>query len=280
MHAVLGMRTLCLPLVAGLFIAGCASDAETRKRRAPGEGLSSEHSYRPGQHSLGGDDREDGIKVEQEQGVLSQGDVDRALEKHQAALVACYDRAGEARKYASGEVNLRFLVSGTGAVSDVLVLESSLGNYPVERCLVVEGRKLALPAPSGGKGTDFDYNLRFRSTGEVSVVEWEENALTKDVSALSPSLGTCGAVGSQEVRARVYIKPGGEVVSAGLSSEGPLEPMAAMCVVEQIRKWKLPDDTGHLVRTSFVVPDAPRAAATPEPKKYSSRRMARRTSRR
>lgn len=228
--------------------------------------------YRPGQLAIGDDEgsANDGMKIESEHGTLDQQEIDAVMDRHVRQLVACYERAGDARRYAAGDVVLRFLIAPTGAVNDVLVIENSLGNYPVERCLVVEGRKIPFPRPGGSKDADFEYALKFRSTGEVAVVDWDADALNKDVAAQMASLSSCGALGGVEVRAVAYIEPTGAVASVGLLSQDRLDVMAAMCVVEQIRKWRLPGDAGHMVRTSFAVSGRGAAAHT-EPTRTAPR---------
>jgi len=51
-------------------------------------------------------------------------------------MVDCFDRAGDARRYLSGQVVLRFVVEANGSVSDIHVIKNELGNYAVERCLI------------------------------------------------------------------------------------------------------------------------------------------------
>src|SRR5262245_26916775 len=264
------------------LLAGCAGDAPTRRDdsslSASGQGGGA-RGFRPGTRPVGGDEPEDGLVVENELGSLNQQDVDRALERHVSTLVRCYERAGDAQKFAEGEVVLRFLVAGTGAVSYVLVVKNSLGNYAVERCLVVEARRIVFPSPGGRKETDFEYSLRFRSSGEIGVVAWDGDVFNKDLIALSPPLASCGPVGGT-VRVVAYIQPGGAVASLGLSSPDPIDSQAAICVVEQMRSWKLPADTTHVVRTDF--PLVISAAAAPSPTRPSQlvKRSSRRSSRR
>jgi TonB family protein len=201
----------------------------------------------------GADEDAGGVQVAQQLGYLSQGDVEGAIERHARTLFRCYERAGEAQSYAQGDVVLRFMVLRTGQVRDVLVVSSELGNYAVERCLVVEGRAIPFPPPDGNQDTDFEYTLKFRASGERSVVNWDAEAMAKDLDAQAASLAACGPPGSDPVQAVAYVRPGGAVVSVGLSSEGALDIMNAMCVVEQIRKWRLPADGRHIVRTTFPI---------------------------
>jgi hypothetical protein len=233
---------------------GLASEPGLRVPIIEGGEAPAARPYRPGEMPVGGglgNEKDSEVGLGFEKGYLNQNDVNEVLEKHASQLTSCYDRAGAARKYAAGSVTLRFLVGESGQVDDVLVVGSDLGNYMVERCLVVEGRKLPFTAPGGGKGADFEYSVEFRSTRQQHVVERPTERLRRTLAARLPSLGRCGAPGEKPVEAVAYITPAGKVVSVGLQSAGRLDTVAAMCVVGTIRRWRLPGDKGHLVRTSF-----------------------------
>src|SRR6185295_5021035 len=111
------------------------------------------------------------MEVDNELGVVQTEDVEAALEGHRDEIRDCYQRAGRAQRYAQGKVVLRFLIGGSGRPDDVLVVESNLGNYDVERCLVDVGRRIAFKAPEGHKATTFDYPVEFRSTNEMTVLD-------------------------------------------------------------------------------------------------------------
>ena len=245
-------------VVAALGCAGATtSSSDDSGSLAAAAAEASGKPYHPGEMPVEGpglgNEADSQVKLDFEKGYLNQNDVNAIIEKHVGTLTACYDRAGAARKYAAGAVRLRFLVGDDGAVQDVLVVGSDLGNYMVERCLVVEGRKIPFAAPGGGRGADFEYSVEFRSTQQHHVVERPTERLRRTVAARLPTLGRCGRPGEKAVDAVAYITPRGQVVSVGLQSEGRLDTMAAMCVVGQIRRWRLPGDKGHLVRTSFSV---------------------------
>jgi hypothetical protein len=250
-------------------LVGCASKPPQQDRKVGRVGESSGYnaSYRPGSTLLpgAGEKDDDGLVVRNEKGALDQSEVDRILDRHSGALGACYDRAGAAQKYAAGDVLLHFFVSSTGAVSDVIVSQSALGNYAVERCLVFRGRKIVFPAPGGKKATDFEYSLLFRSSGELPVVDRDEDEYAQDFAQLAPQLAACGPLGSRRARAVVYVEPGGTVGSVGLEAEEPLDDDAALCVVEQIQGWPLPNSGSHVVRTSFAVAPLPTAPPVSKP---------------
>jgi hypothetical protein len=250
------MRSSWHTTLGALLVASCASTAPPETE---GQGKL-DPDWRPGGTKLPGSDDSDGMTIDRAKGALQQRDVDKVLDKQVRSLTPCYEQAGSAQKYAGGDVKLRFFVTSSGDVSNVLVTESDVGNFEVERCLVTEGRKLKFPPPEGSKATDFEYALRFQPSGNARVVEWDDGALAREVAQLSPRLAACGSLGPKPVRAVVYIQPGGTVGSVGLACGGPIDVQASTCAVEQIRKWKLRDDRQHIVRAGFTVSAAPAPA--------------------
>lgn len=229
--------------------------------------------WRPGGARIPIGEEDDGMEVEGTKGALDQRDVDKVLDERVRSLTPCYQQAGAAQRYAAGDVKLRFFVTSLGEVSNVLVVSSAIGNYEVERCLVTEGRKLKFPPPRGEKATDFEYALRFQASGEEKVVDWDDDVLAREAAQRAGQLASCGRLGPKPVRAVVYIQPGGAVASVGLACPGPMDQEASACAVEQIRKWRLPDDRKHIVRASFMV-------GAPAPAAPSRARAAKRAGRR
>lgn len=241
-----------------LGLVGCGSSQDAQRSANPlAQTGAMDTNYRPGSHTIhtAGEDDDDasGMSVQAEQGTLDQGDVDRAIEGRWRALQGCYDRAGGMQHYVGGQVLLRFLVAPSGQVSDILVVENALGNYAIERCLVVEGRRITFAAPKGGKAAQFEYPIKFRSTGETAVVDWQPESIRDQIGPLWNSFTPCPSLGPEAVSAVVYIQPDGAIGSAGLVSAGPIDPEAGVCALEQVRKWRLSGDAGHVIRTSFAM---------------------------
>jgi TonB family protein len=237
-------------------VAGCASDEGARRsgehERA---GIRKEDENSPTGETRRRADDPSGMHLETELGVLETADVEETLQGHLADVRACYRRAGKAQDYAGGRVLLRFLVAGDGHVDDVWVVESSLGNYSVERCVVDIGRHLVFGAPTGNRATTFEYPIEFRSTNQMAVLDIDGLKVEHDIAAFLPQLASCGRVASQAVAAIMYIEPNGFPGSVGLAAGATLDEAAADCVVQTIRRWKmsavLPD---HVLRANFTIP--------------------------
>src|SRR4051794_14831446 len=97
--------TLASPLALLLAaFGGCAGEAPAVRQD---EEARSGPRYRPGQMPLNlGDEQEKDVNVQFEAGYLDQSDIDEVMDKHTPDLIACYDHAGPARRYASGKVQL------------------------------------------------------------------------------------------------------------------------------------------------------------------------------
>jgi hypothetical protein len=185
-------------------------------------------------------------------GVLDERVVDSAIKPHVRALSACFTKAGDARKYLSGQVVMRFVITASGRVSDVQVIKNGLGSYPVETCLVAEGKQIAFPAPEGRRGTDFEYSMTFQSTGERSVIPWSGEEMARHLYGIATELASCGAIGTADVDVIAYVEPGGSVGSVGFASEGSLDATAADCAAALMRKVRI-SDAPTAARSSIVL---------------------------
>ena len=230
-----------------VLVFACASEPETRGSRLADRSRARQRtSARAG---VAGDDQ--GMDMQMSIGVLDERVVDRAMAPHIPAMVDCFERAGDARRYLSGQVVLRFMVEASGSVSDIHVIKNELGNYPVERCLVGAGRRIVFPRPEGNRRTDFEYSLRFRSTGEMRVLNWNGDDVAVRVASTS-DFSTCGTLGPQSVEAIAYVEPAGTIGSVGFVSQGPINPVAASCAEEQMYKLRTSDGRPNVVlRTVF-----------------------------
>lgn len=252
-------RPTALSLVTGALalsaLWGCATGGDERRAAAEQEQLARATSYDDTPRPPKAYDPVPAMKVDSEMGVLETNDVEDTLQAHFEDVRACYARAGKAQEYAGGRVVLHFLVNGDGHAEDVWVVESSLGNYSVERCLVDLGRGVVFEAPTGGKATTFDYPVEFRSTNEVAVLDVDGLKIDHDVAAFLPQLAACGPVAKEAVAAIIYIEPNGFPGSVGLASNVALDEGAGDCAVQTIRRWKMSATLpGRVLRAGFSIP--------------------------
>jgi len=230
-----------LGLVCSLSVGvGCGTDrAAMRPADGPGQGGRRTSGYGVG---MVDDDRanDDGLQVQAEHGFLSENDVEDTIRARWSQLTRCYEEAGTARDFAGGPVTLKFFADGRGAISEVRVLQSRLGNFDVERCLVNAGRAITFPRPQGG-ATSFEYTLEFRSSGELPVVDLASGDVERALPPLLPQLAAaCQRLGADALSATLYLEPSGIVRSVGFAAPTTLDLDAAQCLSDEMRRWSLP----------------------------------------
>ena len=256
--------SLALLLAVVVVGAGCGSDKAART--AGGPEFAMKRKAAPGIEPAD----TSGMELDSELGVLETSEVEAALARHFEAIRDCYQHAGKAQRYAGGRVLLRFMVNGDGSADDVLVVESTLGNYDVERCVVGIGRKIAFPAPSGKKATTFEYPVEFRSSNQLAVLDIDGVKVERDIASLLPQLASCGRLAPEPANVIVYIEPNGTCGSVGLAANVPLDEDVGDCVVQTIRRWKMSAVLpGHAMRATFSIPPT---LASAEPRRLAHRK--------
>jgi TonB family protein len=252
---VVPLLAATLALVASV-VTGCATDEEARRAAEEQESMAraaqgdSAAASAPASH-----EQAPRMQLQGTFGVVDTVDVEDALQARFDDVRACYARAGKAQEYAGGRVLLRFLVSGDGHPQDVWVISSSLGSYPVERCLVEVGRSVVFRAPAGRKATTFEYPVEFRSTNAATVLDIDGLKIHRDVSTFMPQLAACGPLAKAPVVAIMYIEPSGFPGSVGLATDVALDEDAGDCVVQTIQRWRMSAVLpGHVLRANFRIP--------------------------
>jgi TonB family protein len=280
LHSRLSPPTLAL-LAATLGACATESAAVSESGAPAASGRTRSYTVR----AAAGDDPEvGGVELQAEHGYISQEDAEDAIKDHWRDLVRCYDEAGAARAFAGGAVRLRFMVDLAGRVSAVQVLESRLGNFAVERCLVSVARTITVARPKGGTAS-FEYSLEFRSTGELAVIDLPEGQLDGSITAWLPQLAAdCRQLGVDEMTATLYIEPHGVVRSVGFASTATLDADAADCVAQSLRRWNVPVPVkAGVCRTTLALhnrdlldPPAPPPVARPAARRHEQGRRSRR----
>jgi TonB family protein len=245
------MKFASLALLLIAVVPACGADQGARR----GQGGPEYALKRRKPAAPKADDPYKAMTLNTEVGVMDTDDVEATIQDHFDEVRACYARAGKAQQYAGGRVLLRFLVDGDGVPQDVWVLESSLGNYDVERCLVEVGRRIHFHPPGGNKPTTFEYPVEFRSSSGVEVLDIDGPKVEHDLANLLPQLAACGRVANAQVNAIVYVEPNGRPGSVGLATEGAVDEQAGDCVVQTIRGFHMSIGLpGHVVRTNLRIP--------------------------
>lgn len=209
------------------------------------------------------EEEDDGLDVQSTRGKMDPADVSAGIEPHAAALQACYlDKVG-AQKYLGGKVELKWEVTGEGAITSAQIAWSDLGHWEVEKCMLDLARQMTFAAPRGG-AADFTVPLEL-DAARKSAVWWDEEKGNATVSKVASQLATCAEEAAvadpTDVTVTLYLGARGKVQSAGFASPALIDDAWAACAHAKVMAWQLSDPKGQIAKLAFVY----RPGETPEP---------------
>lgn len=95
-------------------------------------------------------------------GGLDKSVIDEIIKRHMAQIRYCYSKELDASKgNLSGRILTRFVISGSGTVTQSGVESSSIGNANVEKCLTGVLKRIVFPEPVGGSIVEVSYPFSF-----------------------------------------------------------------------------------------------------------------------
>ena len=96
-------------------------------------------------------------------GSLSKEVIRRYIRRSINQIRYCYEQQLARRPDLSGRVQIRFVISSSGAVTSSSVAESTLGNPAAEQCVARAVERIAFPQPEGGGVVIVTYPFMFES---------------------------------------------------------------------------------------------------------------------
>jgi len=248
MRIKLGFGVVCVAVLAGCGSGGQAVKEQPKPtaKPTPVEELPTRDPDQP-----------DELVVEGLLGSIDMYQVNRAIEGVGAEINACQSKNIGRLWYIGGTLNLKFRIALDGAVKSVAPVESDVGNYAIERCVLDLVGALDYGKPRGGEA---EFSLPSQFEARSSTTPWPEERVTaalRGVKTFSADMAECrqAAFGNKlpAHSMTLYIAPGGKVTSAGFSSDGQVPDGYAQCVVEKAKLWKLADTGGEIIKAEWTV---------------------------
>ncbi len=225
---------------------------------------------------------EEGVTFVKTKGSITKEAIEEGLAPHQTALAECYTEKVGKRRWLGGHVVLQWNLKGDGSISSVKMIESNLGSWAVEQCLLDIAWGATFGKPSGGD-VDFTVPLDFSAKGGTDI--WDEDkalraiggqlallddcddfefepkpvkkgkkapkAKKKDASA-EPEKPTRPEKPPKNVTMTLYVGPGGTLQSVGLSSATTeVGHKWSACAEKAARSWRLPDPRGQIAKLAI-----------------------------
>ncbi len=198
---------------------------------------------------------EDGVEITSTRGRMDPAVVETGIEPHKEGLGDCYmSRVGQ-RRWLGGRVSIHWDIKRDGTIAAVKLVESDLGAWPIEKCLLDIARAATFGKPIGGDA-DFSIPLDFSARGRPAI--WDEDESLKAVGGQLAKLDECakakGVKGPppEDVTVTLYAGPFGKVQSVGFASpRSVLDDAWAECAEKAALAWRLPDPRGTIAKLAI-----------------------------
>jgi len=235
------------------LVLGCGS----ARPAAPGASRASTRTPAGAPSDDPGDPDHDGVELQTGKGHVEPAAVEAGLRPHRDALARCYgDRVGR-RRWLGGRIALHWDVAADGTFDRVVLAESDLGAWPIEKCVLDVARLASFGRPLGGPaGVDLPLEFSLcRSAAASSCTThppalWDPDASVRAVGGQLARLDACGrgklAV-PDDVQITAYVGPRGRVASVGFASlTSEIAEAWAACAEKLVLGWRLPDPKGQV----------------------------------
>ena len=98
-------------------------------------------------------------------GSLDKELIRRVIKRHISQIRYCYERQLQVNPGLNGKVRIEWVITAQGRVRSTKVMESTMGNVQVERCMMRKIRTWLFPKPKGGGIVIVTYPWVLKPTG-------------------------------------------------------------------------------------------------------------------
>jgi TonB family protein len=191
---------------------------------------------------------DDGVSVVSTHGHMEPEVVQAGIAPHTDELAACFTTRAGRRRWLGGHVVVHWDIKADGEVTKVVLSESDLGAWPVEKCVLEIARAASFGKPVGGNA-EFVLPLDFKALSQSNV--WDEDRGHKAIGKQLDALAKCAKKQAppDDVTITLYIGPHGVTQSVGFSSaKTVIDDVWGDCAEKAIMAWRLPDPHGMVAK--------------------------------
>ncbi|HTE56358.1 MAG TPA: AgmX/PglI C-terminal domain-containing protein [Kofleriaceae bacterium] len=235
--------------IAAAALGGCGGGNEDILPSGPRVGTGPE-GYERGKTRV-----RDVIQV-RSKGHLEPHELEAGVSPHRAALGDCYLRRLGDHKFLRGDLVLQAVIESTGQVGEARIIESDVGDWVVERCVIDEARTMRFDPPRGGKQVVFSVPLHFASDQPPMAI-WAGPRTAASAARHTRELDACAGAARVpppgEVTVTMYVTTDGAVAAIGFGSDhpSPVHEAWADCAARTIGRWVFDDPGEQMVKESF-----------------------------
>jgi hypothetical protein len=183
-------------------------------------------------------------------GALSDYDIDEAFRALYPRVTRCVERGAARLEALGGELTIVLRISTEGSPRSAHLATSTIGDRATERCILREALARSWPRAVGGDGrAEHVYGV----DPAVPVAELSPARARLAAGPVRLAVARCTRPLGGRWQATLYVRPSGEVASAGVAPPDAAGEEHADCVAEQLLGLRLPPHRQPLVKLTVVV---------------------------
>jgi len=196
------------------------------------------------------------LNVQTELGQIDPAKTEATWTKIQPALMRCYQDGQKGLEYLGGDVKFFLRVGQDGSARYVFLTDGTLGDRKTERCMLDLALGTSWPAPEGGEA-EVQKSMGFDPPGNVRAPsDWASDKVSSALEAHGADVSKCKAGVSGTFRMTAYVEPqgkAGRVAAVGVAPPNKDGEGKADCLVEVVKKMKMPSPGSYAAKVSFTL---------------------------
>jgi hypothetical protein len=192
-----------------------------------------------------------GMQVAGLMGTIPQRRIEETMHAQLPAFQRCFFEGMNEVELLGGHMKFYFRVGLDGRVEWVHPRGSSIGHRATELCLLQLAQQTHFPPPRGGGPAEFVWGFELENPGGLRPpVAWPETRVGKLLTAHRAALEQCAGRDAHYV-VTAYVAPGGKVLAAGAAADSQPAAEKIDCVIDEIKRWRMPDPGSYPAKVSF-----------------------------
>jgi hypothetical protein len=196
------------------------------------------------------------MKMSSELGQIDPAETDAAFQKLQPSLMGCYQDNQKRVAFLGGDVKFYLRVAQDGTAKWAYLEDATLGDRVTERCMLDLAMGARWPTPEGGEA-EVHKSLGFDPPGNVrAAADWSPDRVATAIGMHSADIAKCKAGASGSFHITAYVEPqgkGGKVAAVGVAPPNQDGESKADCIVEVVKKMKMPSPGSYAAKVSFTL---------------------------
>jgi len=195
------------------------------------------------------------LAMQSEFGVIDENAAKKVIAQLTPTIQRCHTSNLKRVEYLSGDIKFYVRVGEDGRAKWVYLEETNLGDREAERCIVDALAGASWPKPEGGPQAELRSSFGFDAPGDVRApYEWGPDKVAATVGKHMADLEKCTDGTNAKFKVTAYVEPegkGGKVQAVGVATSSEKGADKIDCVVEAVKKIKMPSPGSYAVKVTF-----------------------------